>query len=246
MQGLGLQVRITPQHLPVLVAGDQRNLFDREACFEQAAGPFVPQIMKVKIFDFQVMALTAKRSADGSAIVWENSSRAACSMGALFLNDRACVKPTHIEEGDALIVSVLAARVFAILDEKHSPFTVEICPIDTTDFVLAHRCRDRETDNAPQRNLLTWIGFECSDETIKFVLCWTPIALVALADETEPSESDARQVYTLRRENDAVDCRRVGEDRLDVAEIDSKRDRTGSFHCSLLAKLDQALTIEFR
>jgi hypothetical protein len=34
VESLGLEMRIPAQHLPVFVPGDERNVFDREACFE--------------------------------------------------------------------------------------------------------------------------------------------------------------------------------------------------------------------
>jgi len=39
------------QHLPVLVSRHERNLLDRQACLEQAAGALVPKVMEVKVFD---------------------------------------------------------------------------------------------------------------------------------------------------------------------------------------------------
>lgn len=45
-QLVGLQMEVTSQHLPILVARDQRDLRDVKAGLEQAAGGFVAQIVK--------------------------------------------------------------------------------------------------------------------------------------------------------------------------------------------------------
>jgi hypothetical protein len=44
-------------------------------------------------------------------------------------------------------------------------------------FVLAHRDRNGEAQDGAERNLLTWMGFERSDEAVKFVLCRPPALL---------------------------------------------------------------------
>jgi hypothetical protein len=51
MQILGMQVRVSLQHLPVATPGDEGDLFDREARFEQSAGRLVTQIVEMQILD---------------------------------------------------------------------------------------------------------------------------------------------------------------------------------------------------
>ncbi len=57
---LGFQMGIAPQHFPVLVAGYESNMFNRKADFEQAAGAFMAKVMKVKVEDFQFLALSTE------------------------------------------------------------------------------------------------------------------------------------------------------------------------------------------
>lgn len=63
-QALRPQLRVTLQHLPVLVAGDERDLFDGEACLEQAARGLVAQVMEVKVDDLELHAGARERRAD--------------------------------------------------------------------------------------------------------------------------------------------------------------------------------------
>ena len=56
VQLLGPKMRISPEHLPVLVAGDERDMFDREAGLEKAAGAFMPQVVEMQVFDLQLPA----------------------------------------------------------------------------------------------------------------------------------------------------------------------------------------------
>jgi hypothetical protein len=69
-------VRVSPEHFPVLVTGNKRDLFDREAGFEKAARTFVSKIVKMKIIDFQFPTLTAKCRPNRASVVWEDSSLA--------------------------------------------------------------------------------------------------------------------------------------------------------------------------
>lgn len=56
VQHFRLEMRIPPQHLPILVTRDQSYLFDRESSFEEAACSFMPQVVKMKVVDVQVSA----------------------------------------------------------------------------------------------------------------------------------------------------------------------------------------------
>jgi hypothetical protein len=71
VQSLGLQMRIAAEHFPVFVVGDQRDLLNRKACFEEAAFAFMPKIVKAKVFDLGVTALAPEGCADRSSIVGE-------------------------------------------------------------------------------------------------------------------------------------------------------------------------------
>ena len=53
-------MRIPAQHLPVSVAGDEGDLFNRKAGLKKPARTFMTEVMKMKVFDFQISALPAK------------------------------------------------------------------------------------------------------------------------------------------------------------------------------------------
>ena len=53
-------MRVTAEHFPIFVAGDQRDLLNGKARFEEAACAFVPEVVKVKVLDFEVTALAPK------------------------------------------------------------------------------------------------------------------------------------------------------------------------------------------
>jgi len=98
------------------MACHESHLFDRKTRFKKTTGAFMPQIMKMKISNFQVSALPTKRRADRSAIVREDSAAQVFGSLALLLNDGESIVPTDIKERNALVVSVLAARIFTISD----------------------------------------------------------------------------------------------------------------------------------
>jgi hypothetical protein len=52
---------IAAEHFPVFVARDEQDLLNRKARFEEAACAFVPEVVKVKVFDFEVTALAPTR-----------------------------------------------------------------------------------------------------------------------------------------------------------------------------------------
>ena len=74
MQVLRTKVCIASQHLPVLMTGDEGDLWNFEAGFEQAACPFMPQIMKVKVFDTQGLTCTVEGSPYGPAVIRKNAN----------------------------------------------------------------------------------------------------------------------------------------------------------------------------
>ncbi len=60
VQTLRPQVSISPKHLPVFVARHERNLRDLKACLEKPAGPFVAQVVEVKIDYAEISASAAE------------------------------------------------------------------------------------------------------------------------------------------------------------------------------------------
>ena len=59
MQGLGLQMCVPAEHLPVFVAGNEGHLLDGKTGFEESACALVPEIMKVKVVDVERAALAS-------------------------------------------------------------------------------------------------------------------------------------------------------------------------------------------
>jgi len=84
-------MRIAAEHFPVFVAGDQRDLLDRKACFEEAACAFMPEVVKAEVFDLEVTALAPKGCTDRSAIVGEYPTAVSAEATSLLFNDGASV-----------------------------------------------------------------------------------------------------------------------------------------------------------
>jgi hypothetical protein len=184
---------IAAEHFPLLVAGDERDLLDRKARFEEEAGAFMPEVVKVKVFDFEVTALAPKRRSDRLSIVGEYAPAGITDTTSLLFDDRAGIVACDVEQRDALVISALTARVLTVSDKEHLFLRVEVRPFDPTDFVLTHRSRDGKADDPPNGNFLKAICLESSDQTIQFILCRPPVALIPLPDETKPCERNARQ-----------------------------------------------------
>jgi hypothetical protein len=63
MKGFRTKVGVPSEHLPVLVAGDQRDLVDLEARLEQATCPFMAKVVKMEIDDAERFAGSRERGA---------------------------------------------------------------------------------------------------------------------------------------------------------------------------------------
>ena len=200
MQILGLQMRIAAEHFPVFVAGDERDLLNGKAGFEEAACAFMPEVVKVKVFDLEVAALAPERRSNRPSIVRKYPAAAFADTRSLLLNDGAGVVACDVEQRDALVISALPARVLAIPDEEHLFLRVEVCPFNSADFVLPHRGRDSKADDPSDRNFLKGICLESSDQTIQLILRRSSVALIPLPNETKPCERNARQNDGLDRE----------------------------------------------
>jgi hypothetical protein len=84
-------MRVTAEHFPIFVAGDQRDLLNGKARFEEAACAFVPEVVKVKVLDFEVTALAPKCCSDGPSIVGEYPTADSADAALLLLDDGAGV-----------------------------------------------------------------------------------------------------------------------------------------------------------
>jgi hypothetical protein len=100
------------------VAGDQGDLLNGKVRFEKTACAFVPEVMKVKVLDFELAALAAKRRSDTPSIVGEYSTAVSVATAPLLLDDCNGVVTSDIQQRNALVISVLA-RVLAIPDKEH-------------------------------------------------------------------------------------------------------------------------------
>src|ERR1700745_3505396 len=78
MDLLGPTVGVALQHLPVLVAGDERDLLDQKAGFEQPAGRLVAQVVEVQVDDLQLLAGASERRADRPGVVGKHAVALAC------------------------------------------------------------------------------------------------------------------------------------------------------------------------
>jgi len=230
-----LQMSITAQHLPISVAGDKRDLFDGESGLEEPACALVTKVVKVKVLYFQFSALSPRRSANRPCVVRKYASAMAPCETVLLVYDFPGIISTDVQQRDALIVSIFPARILAIPYEEHLVFAVEIRPLDATDFILAHGRRNREANDAAERNLLPWIRVKCCNEAVELVLRWPSVAFATLSNQAKTRECNPSEAYALRRNDDPMDGCCMGQDRLDVTEIDSKRDGTCASAGALLS-----------
>lgn len=84
-------MRVAAEHLPILMASDERDLLDGKAGFEEAACALVPEIMKVKVFDVELAALAPERRSDGPSIVGEDAATVLADTRSLLFDERTGV-----------------------------------------------------------------------------------------------------------------------------------------------------------
>lgn len=104
-------MRVAAQHLPVLVAGDQRHLFDGEARFEQTARALVAQVVEVEILDRKVMAGTGEGRARRLVVIGEDTVVLAAADGALFLD-----QSQGVEAGDGQAWNGVSGRKIGVYE----------------------------------------------------------------------------------------------------------------------------------
>ena len=78
VQVFGFEIGVTAKHFPVAVTRDEGDAFDRQAGFKKTAGRLVPQVMKLEVFDIQMLTGAPKRGADGLRVIGKASTFAAC------------------------------------------------------------------------------------------------------------------------------------------------------------------------
>src|SRR5262249_34553328 len=96
VQMLRLEVCIATQHLPILVPGNESDLLNRKACFEEPACAFVAQVVEVKVFYLEFSALPAKSCTDRLSIVWKYTSAITFRQLMFLLNNCAGVISTNV------------------------------------------------------------------------------------------------------------------------------------------------------
>jgi len=96
VQMLRPEVCIAAQHLPILVPGNESDLLNRKACFEEPACAFVAQVVEVKVFDLEFSALPAKSCTDRLSVVWKYASAITFRKLTLILNNCAGVISTNV------------------------------------------------------------------------------------------------------------------------------------------------------
>jgi hypothetical protein len=82
------QVRVSAQHLPILMPGDKRDLFNCKARFEKSAGCLVPHIVEVQIIDAQRRAGPREGRAGRLDDLRKNPVAGVAAQGALFFDQR--------------------------------------------------------------------------------------------------------------------------------------------------------------
>jgi len=102
------------------VAGNERDLFDRETSLEEAACAFMTQVMEVKVFDAEFGAGSTKRCADGTSLERKNPIIVVLSAEPLLLHNCPSVVAIRGKERNALVVSFLMPRIFALTYEQYS------------------------------------------------------------------------------------------------------------------------------
>jgi hypothetical protein len=75
-------------------------------------------------------------------------------------------------------------------------------------------------------------------------LCRTSVSLLALSNKVESRECNASEAYALGRNNDAVNGRGIGQNRLDVSKINSRRNRTGAIVNALFPEMNETFAIK--
>ncbi len=163
----------------------------------------------------------------------------------MFFNDLARVISRYVQQWDALIITLLLPRVFAISNEKHLTSGIKVTPLDARNFVLPHCRGDGKSNNPVNGDLLPIIGFETRDDEIELLLCWTTVALVPLADKAKTSESNTREIDWFDRNGHPMHGGGMREDRFDVTQIDSNGNGTGALLRALFSEFYESLAIKF-
>lgn len=61
VEGFRAQVSIPSKHLPILMTGNERDLLDLKASFEQTARSLMTKVVKMQVSDFEAFAGPCER-----------------------------------------------------------------------------------------------------------------------------------------------------------------------------------------
>ena len=237
-------MRVPAQHFPILVAGDQRDLFDREAGLEQAACALMAQIVEMQVLHADLDAGAPEGRSDRFRVVGKYPASCVPELLGLFGDQRPGIEPRGGEEWDPLVVPGLVARVLPIADHEHPAVDIEIGPCDAADLIEPHRRGHRELHDPCHRQGQAFVVIEATEEAVQLVRGGAAVPLGAFADEAEPLERDTRQINGFGRNVEPVHGCRMGDDHLDHADIDAEGHRTGTLLGAHLAVVDQLLPVE--
>ncbi len=237
-------MRVPAQHLPILVAGDQRDLFYREPGLKQAACAFMAQVVEMQVLHADLDAGAPEGGSDRSRVVGKYPASCVPEFLGLFRDQRPGIEPRGGEEWDPLVVPGLVARVLPVADHEHPAVDIETAPFDAADFVEPHGRGHRELHDACHRQGQAFVVIEATDEAVQLVRGRAAVPLGAFADEAEPLERDTCQINGFGRNVELVYGCRMGDDHLDHADIDAEGHRTGALISAHLAVVDQLLPVE--
>ena len=73
MQRFRADVGVPPEHFPILVTGDQRDLLDFKSGLKEPAGAFMAQVVEVQVLNPEVLYRSGEHRAGGLVIIGEDA-----------------------------------------------------------------------------------------------------------------------------------------------------------------------------
>jgi hypothetical protein len=121
------EVELTAQHLPILVAGDERDFGNVETGFEEAAGRFVTQVVEMQVDDAEFGARAPECGTQGFAVVGKDLVTVWCG-STLLVQERDRVVAGSTDQRYTLMVAIFASGVFAIADDGKLADQIDVGP----------------------------------------------------------------------------------------------------------------------
>lgn len=145
-------------------------------------------VVEREVFDFEVDGDAIERHAGRFAIVGKDAAAPIGPVSALFLDQSDGVIARQVDQRDALVVSVLCAWVFSILDQQGLGAWIVVIPSDPADFVLPHSRSDREPQYPAHRNRQPDVRVEIGEEPLELLFRRPAVALLALSNQSKMVE----------------------------------------------------------